>query len=187
MKKILAVSGAIIVCILAVIGVLAAVKVETKFSYGAPTSIAFYEKSSVAKENGTGDSEFSSDSETYKTALKLIDKMLSTNMLTKVWNNDFAKNQISQDIDGKYSDYSNSVLSTNYAIKLNFSEKQKQVIEYNGDTKIIEYFSLLFILGEDNYHEMPVYFTIATSGNYQKFPITVKGNPKQLIKFIQNI
>ena len=188
MKKIIAFSSIIILAVIAIITSLACIKTNPRLTFNNPTSICAYANSSVAVKNGKGEDEFTASSVTYDKILNEVKNMFNLSLLSRVWNGDTKNPIVSQDILNEYPACNSSLLSENYAIVLNFSEKQRQIVEYNGDTKIVEYYGLTIVLSlNSGYQQIPLYFKTSSSGSYQTNPMLVYGDATKLIEYIKTM
>lgn len=188
MKKVIAFSSIIILAVIAIITSMACIKTNASLSFNNPTSIVAYANSSVAVKNGKGEDEFTSSSVTYDKILSEVKNMFSLSLLTRVWHGDTSNPKVSQDILNEYPTCNSSLLSENYAVVLNFDEKQRQIIEYKGDTKLIEYYGLTIVLSlNSGYQQIPLYFKTSASGAYQTNPILVYGDATRLIDYIKTM
>lgn len=189
MKKFIICTAVFLGAILIMLTTTCFIKTQPKFTYDNPTSVVVYAKSSVAIKNGKGESMFSKDSITYREVTNLVNQMYKISMFSHISHGNSIKPVVGQDISESYSSWSSSILTKNYAVAFNFDEKQRQVVEYQGNTKVVEYFGFVIILNEEqqNYAELPIYFKTSTDGSYTKAPMLVKAKSKDLIKYIQSI
>lgn len=193
MKKFIAISSAILVAIVAVFITLGCIKPENGIDCGAPNRVYLYAKSATAIKNGNkSDGEtygFSSASVTYEEVTKLVNEMFSISMLEYAFHGDSTKPVVGQDIANKYAKYSSSLIENKaYAVRYTFTEKQSQVVSYQGDTKVVEYYAIMMIINPDkNYQEIPVYFsTTSGSSSYAEKPMLVNAKTDKLVEYIKN-
>ena len=188
MKKVIAFSSIIILAVIAIITTMACIKTNVKFEFSNPTSIVAYANSSVAVKNGKGEDEFTSSSVTYDKILNEVKNMFNLSMLSRVWHGDTTSPKISQDVLNEYPTCNSSLFSENYAVVFNFEEKQRQIVEYKGDTKLVEFYGLTIELSlSEGYQQIPLYFKTSSSGSYQTNPILVYGDATKLIEYIKTM
>lgn len=189
MKKFLIASGAILSFVAVLFITLACIKPQPKFSYGAPSQIYIYAKSSSAVQNGKGESSFSPSSETYKSVLKKTTNMLKVSMFDNAIHGNSVYSTVGQDIVGENSSYSSSMLSSKYyAVSFSFDDTQKQVVECDGDKKTIEYKRFIILLDpEQDYQTALVYFSTSDSLSSAKNPMLVNVRASKLIEYINEI
>lgn len=189
MKKFLIASGTILSVIVVLFITLACIKPQPKFSYGEPSQIYIYAKSSSAVQNGKGESSFSPSSETYKSVLKKTNEILKVSMFDNAVHGNVVYSTVGQDDSGQYSSYSSSMLSSKYyAVSFSFEDSQKQVVVCNGDKRTIEYKRFILLLDPDqDYQTALVYFSTSDSLSSAKNPMLVNVRASKLIKYIDEI
>lgn len=189
MKKFLIASGTILSVIVVLFITLACIKPQPKFSYGEPSQVYIYAKSSSAVKNGKGESSFSPSSETYKSVVEKTNEMLKVSMFDNAVHGNVVYSTVGQDLDGKYSSYSSSMLSSKYyAVSFAFEDTQKQVVVCNGDKKTIEYKRFIILFDpEQNYQTALVYFNTSDSLSGAKNPMLVNVRASKLVEYINEI
>lgn len=190
MKKFLAVSAVFLVAVVAIFTTLGCVKPKLDLEYDAPKKVIVYAKSSTALQNGVGDREFSSTSITYRNIVEKTKEMFEVSMFDHAINGNSVFPSVQLDVEKNYSKYSSSLLTSKYAVLLSFEETQSQVVLYKGDKKHISYQKLLILIDpEQNYQEVPVYFssTSETGTDYDESPMVINVNAAELIKYIDEI
>lgn len=189
MKKFLIISASFLAVVLVLITTLGLVKPNLNFNYDAPTEIMLYRKSSSAVTNGKSDDSYSSSSNTYEKALENLEKSMEVSMLDNLYHGYNAVSKVCQDSDGTYATWSSSLLSTKYAIRLNFEETQQQIVEFEGDEKLIKYKKIIILIDPDlDYQLVPVYFgTSSTDSSYEENPMLINIRAKKLIEFIADV
>lgn len=188
MKKFIIISAVMTASILIMLLTMCFIKTAPNFTYSQPSSVMAYAKSSVAIKNGKGDSEFSPNSQTYKDLTSEVDKMFKISMFKRVIKGDTVNPVVGQDIEGKTDSWSSTLLSKNYAVAFNYKKKQRQIVNYDGDTKVVEYYGFVIILSEESsFTEVKIYFKTGTDSSYTNNPMLAYGNTKNLIKAIENL
>lgn len=188
MKKFLIASASILGVIIVLFVTLACIKPQSKFTYGEPTKVCVYAKSSSALQNGKGESSFSPTSVTYRNIMEKTEEIFKVSMFDYAVHGDSVYPVTGQDLAGEYSSYSSSLLNSKYSVSFTFDETQKQVVVCDGDKKTIEYKKIIILIDPDkNYQTVPVYFSTSESGSYEKNPMVVNIRASKLIRYINEI
>ncbi len=164
------------------------IKTSPNLTYQNPETIMIYAKSSVAIKNGKGESTFSKESNTYQDVVKNVEDMFKISMFSRISHGQTIYPNVGQDVEKSKPSWSTSILSKNYAVAFTFKEKQRQIINYQGDTRIIEYFGFIIIAQEAlGFTEVSIYFKTSSDGSYTNSPMIAYANTKQLVKYIESI
>lgn len=87
----------------------------------------------------------------------------------------------SQDVDCEIGYYSNALKQENLCIELVFDQVQQQLIQIDGNEKVVEYYSMLFVVNEGGAHVVAVYLNQNTSNRvYTGLPMLVRADTTNL-------
>ena len=95
----------------------------------------------------------------------------------------------SQDLRDKYDTWSYSNKSNYYCLELIYKNKQSVVVNVEGSTKVIEYYSLIMKVEKSTLsHEVAVYFSTTedydASKTYSASPILINANQNALYSYM---
>lgn len=185
LKRFSIISAVIIGLIITTIITLACIKVDNGLGLDDPSKIIFYSKSTVGTQYSLEEtpSKYNKANKLYKemTNLSVIDYMITGKSL---------KLEPSQDVNQKYDTWKDVNKSNNYCLELIFDEKQSIIVNVDGNTRVVEFYSLIMILQKSsNGKEAVMYFSTSegTSKNYSTSPILVNAKQNDLYKLAKSL
>lgn len=96
----------------------------------------------------------------------------------------------SQDIDNEYSRWSENNKSNGYCVELIFNDKQTVIVSIDGDTKVVEFYGLIFMV-EDSIasREVAIYFSTSegSSKSYTTNPMLLNAKQNKLLSYLIEI
>ena len=96
----------------------------------------------------------------------------------------------SQDIDNEYGRWSENNKSNGYCVELIFNDKQTVIVSIDGDTKVVEFYGLIFMV-EDSIasREVAIYFSTSegSSKSYTTNPILLNAKQNKLLSYLIEI
>lgn len=180
--------SAIIVAIIAITTVvLSCVKIDNPIGLPQADIIMVYSKSSSGLEYSKNDTP-----EKYNRLVEEVNNMTKLSVMDCMINDWDLHRTPSQDINNTYKKFDKyAVTPENYCVELIYEEKQELLIEFEGDTRVIPFYALLFVVEETKHgQEIALYFsttddidsvkTYSSSSN----PILIKGDTSKLFKYI---
>ena len=181
MKKFIAVSAVFFVSIIAIFIGLSCIHPQSNLIYTGSDTINIYAKSTTAKKT------YNKDSKGYNTVVEYIGDALKISTFTHLFNGT-TDPRLTQDV-GNLAEYSaNSVLTKNYAISLQFSTEQKQVVYEDGNEHVITHYGYIIIINPDkDYQLVQLYFKPYTYSNYKAEPMLAYINAKEVIQYIDSL
>ncbi|MBQ7466823.1 MAG: hypothetical protein IJS74_01990 [Clostridia bacterium] len=184
-KKFSIVASIIAALIVIMVVIFGCLKVNNGLSVNDPDSILVYSKSTIANEYTKTDTPkiYGELLNHYKemTNMTVFDYMLSKNDINT---------KPTQDLENKYKEWTNVNKQNGYCVEFLYNEKQTVIVSIDGDTKVIEFYSLIMQVSETSgVQNIALYFstTIGTSKTYSDSPIVVVGKHNQLLNYVRNI
>ena len=167
--------------------VLSCVKVNNPLEVDNPSKIIVYAESSSALVTCT-EKDRPSD---YKKLVDGVKDMTNLSIFECMLNDYDLKRMASQNVDKEYPSFSKSTLtSNNHCIELIFENKQEIIISCEGDTKVIEFYALIFTLEKSTSgQEIELYYSTSTDEykTYTKTPILINAKTNKLLKLVKSI
>lgn len=149
-----------------------------------PESFIIYTKSTVGKPVTYEDTP-----SRYKDINKQISNMTSLNIFDYMVKGISLNAGVGQDLSNQFEkDWNNQNKSDSYCVEMIFKEKQSIVVTVDGNTKVIEFYALIFELPDTNKASyIPVYFSnsTGTSKSYQSNPLVIVAKTGKLAKLIK--
>jgi len=200
MKKIFVIIASVVMSLVVImVIVMSLVKVNVKIDYdGDPKQIYIYNQSTDAISHTSGGSKinyFTKENEEYSEILSYLNKATNISVFERLLNNSTLKNEVEQDFDGTYTKWSTELKKKNIVIELVYDSKQRDsVVYYKGDSKVISYYTLAFVIPVGGgVRDVVVYFsstndTTRKEVEYtQNKPIHFKIKADKLIKYVKSM
>ena len=180
--------SAIIVAIMVITTiVLSCVKIDNPIGLPDADIIMVYSKTSSGSEFTKTDRP-----EKYNRLKEEVKNMTKLSVMDCMINDWDLHRTPSQDVNNTYKKFDKyAVTPENYCVELIYEEKQELLIEFEGDTRVIPFYALLFVVQESEHgQEIALYFsttegldstkTYSSSSN----PILIKGDTTNLFEYI---
>ena len=186
LKRFTIISSIIIALIVVATIVLGCVKVDNPLALPNADVIVVYSEGSSVEYTKEGTPA------KYNRLAKEVKNITKLTILECMVNDYDLKRVPSQALDGKYDSFSKSTAtSENYCVELVYEKKQSLLVSYEGDTKVVEFYALLFIVEESgNGQEIALHFSttegIDSYKSYTKSPITIEGKTDKLLVYINS-
>lgn len=192
MKKIFCIVAAVIIAFVGVlITTFACVKKSLGFNYGEPYCINIYYKGSTTIHKDGG-SYFKEDKE-YINTIASLKKSTKTSLLNLLLKTGSVKYDIQYGGE-KYATYDTEMKSKNMVIELIYKQTQNVVVYENGNSRVIPYTCLLFIIPcEKEFQEIVIYYseyndsTIKEKEYKENIPFIINSNPSKILKYVESI
>ncbi len=148
-----------------------------------PDSINIYKNSIAALNNKSytsSDSEFFDINASVENVgkISIFDRLISGARLN---------DEITQSGDDEYSNVITDVKKSNYCVEYIYTTNQDKIIHIDGQTKVISYNRLLYVLPKSNgVNKVIVYF--ANDKGYENYnPLVMNGKTEEIIKLIDSL
>lgn len=152
MKKVFIILSSVLMSLIIImVVVMSIVKVNVCIDYdNDPKQIYIYNQSTDAISHTSGGSKinyFTKDNDVYNKILNQLNNSTNISVFERLLNNSTLKNEVSQDYDGTYTKWSTELKQKNIVIELIYDTKQRDaIVYYNGDSKVISYYTLAFVI-----------------------------------------
>ena len=185
-KKFAICTSIIIGIIVVTMVVLGCVHINNKLEIDTPTSYVVYLKSSAGKEY---------TEETHPSKYKKFNELLNNSTNLNVFDY-MAKGlsldaKASQDYSNQFVDWKEANKAENVCLEMVFDKKQTMVVNVQGNTKVVEFYSLIMqVDSSSRASRVALYFSNSTGSvkNYQeKNPICVVMKQSKLYKFLNSL
>ena len=182
MKRFAIVVSVVVAMIIGILCATACTTVEYQLKYKNANAFKLY------KTETTVGTEISKTNNNFEKVESLINQLLTSSVSERVLNNIDLDTKIEQDLSGNSDNYSTTLLRENYAISIDYTELQEQIVYYQGDSKVLQHYGYMIILGKTKgYTQVKIYYrTNSSTTSYQNNPMIVYGNTTKLINYIEN-
>jgi len=185
MKKIFLIATACFVTI--IVGLLIATNfifVTEKISDKAPSTISVYKKS-LAVLNGK---TYEEKDDNYKLIYEEIEKIGNVSIFDRLIYSAGLNNQLEQSNNDEYTKSISEVRKNNYCVEYIFDKRQDKIVYLNGNTKVITYDKLLYVLPTASGVNNIIIYYAESSNGYEKFnPIIMNGKTENIINLINGL
>lgn len=187
-KKFAIIASVFISVIIITMVVLACIPVNFELGVDEPKYFKYYVNSST--DGGEKSSEESP--KIYNNLNKLFKKSTKLSVFDYMTKGLSLKAKPTQDTEKKFSPYTTNMKEKNVCLEVVFENKQTVVVEIDGDTKVIEFYSLFMILNESSRaHEVALYFSTST-GSYKDYssstePIVIVAKTNKLFDYVSSL
>lgn len=126
----------------------------------------------------------------YQKLLKLYNSMTNLSIADYMFRGKSVQEMPSQDVDNKYSTFSESSKQEEVCIELIFNEKQSLIVSIDGNTKRVEFYALIMTVKKSTLsREVAVYFSGSTGETkyYSNSPILINAKQNALYKYASTI
>lgn len=156
--------------------VLCFIKTDTPLTISTPSTFYLYNNSTTATQITENE-----DSEKFNRIYSSLKDMTSLNVFVRLAQGGKLDEKPSQDVDCEIGYYSNQLKQENLCLEVVFDEIQRQIIQIDGNTKVLEYYSMLFVVEKSGTHTVAIYLN-QNSGNrvYTGLPMLVRANTTNL-------
>lgn len=157
--------------------------ITEKIAVNQPKSINIYKNSTTILNNKSYNSE---DNE-FNNIIKTVENIGKVSIFDRLISQTGLQNSIRQSGDNDYSDVISDVKTSNYCIEYIYEGNQDKVIAINGQTKVISYNRLLFVLPTTSgINNIIVYF--ANDKGYENYnPLLFYGKTQDIINLINSL
>ena len=148
-----------------------------------PESINIY-KNSTSSLNSKSYKE--KDSE-YKEIISKVSNLGNISIFDRLISGSSLDDKIIQSKDDEYSDNITDIKKANVCIEYIFESKQDKIIFIDGNSKVINFNKLLFVIPTNSgVNDIIIYY--ASDKGYESYnPLVMRGKSDSLINFINNI
>ena len=191
MKKIfIAVSSFFMVAVITLLIVLGNVRKNITFEYDNPSVIRVYNKSTNPIKNDG----YNKNDEPYKNLIKKLKEMTNMTLMQRLDNLKTIKANVNVDSVGTYNSWQSEMKKDNLVIELDFAEEQDLVVYDGGNTRVISYWCLAYVITTyENFDEIVIYYSTTNSStareeSYAKCdPIVIKGYTEDIVRYVNTI
>lgn len=163
--------------IVGIIVVFACVKTDPNLQMNKPAKYIVYNNSSAGK------TITQEEKSSYEKLTKGIENCFKVNIFNTLASRKEVGYKPSQDIKNVYPTFSKS--SSTVYVEMVFDKIQTMIVEIDGDTRAIDYFSLIFEVKDSNrVKEIAIYHSSTTNQKYTTSPILVLGKQNKLYDLI---
>lgn len=182
MKKLTVITSIVIALIVGILCSMACVTVKYELNYKNANGFK------ICKKDTDVSTEIKNTNDDFEKVENLVSKLLTTSLVERNIHGQNLDTKINQDLSGNSDNYSTTLLAKNYAISIDYTQEQEQIVYYQGDSKVIKHYGYMLILGTNKgYQEIKIYYrTSSGTTNYQNNPMLIMGNTTNLINFIEN-
>lgn len=161
MKKVFSIISACITGLIIVFVICACViKTNIPLEYGNPMQITIYNQATTS----IGGKDFKEGSKYYNAILKELNNVTNVSMFNRLVNGDSLTDKPQQDLDEKISKWSTEMKLENIVVELIFDKQQDAVVYYDGSSKVVSYWSLLYVIPlNEAYNEIILYYATTNS------------------------
>jgi len=165
--------------IISIFVVFACVRVNPNLQMKEPTKFILYKNSNTGKTITTQDKNYNRLKEEFEKSFKV-------SIFNTLVSNKKVGYKPSQDIDNVYPTFSKN--SSNVYIEIMYDTVQTIIVENDGNTHAIDYFSLIFEVKNDRgVKEVAIYHSSSNNQKYTISPILVLGKQNKLYNTIFEI
>ncbi len=187
MKKVFVyISIAMMVTMVVFISVLCFVKKNVPIDYVSPYQVNVFNhsiSSTILKEKDKN----------YSKVLSGVNDITNVSIFNRLIHGGDLNEKIYIDMDEKYTKYNSDIKKDNIAIEMIFDKEQDTVVWYNGSSRVISYFSLIYIIPDfKNPSEVIVYYSTSNGDTREKLysecnPMIIYGSTRNFVNFAKNI
>lgn len=187
-KKFAIVASVFIGFIIITMVVLGCVHVNMELEVDEPKYFKYYVNSS----SDGGEKNADDSPKIYKNLNKLFKKSTSLSVFDYMSKGLSLKAKPTQDTENQFSPYATNMKEENVCLEVVFENKQSLVVEIDGDTKVIDFYSLFMIVNESSKaQEVALYFS-TSSGSYKDYssskePIVIVAKTNKLYDYIMSL
>lgn len=191
MKKIfIAVSAFFMVVVVTMLIVLANVRKNITFEYDRPSIIRVYNKSTNPIKN----EGYTKDDDEFSVIVDKLQQMTNMTLLQRLNNLKTLDAKVNVDSEGVYNGWQTQMKKENLVIEIDFDDEQDLVVYDNGNTRVVSYWCLAYVITTyENFDEIVVYYSTtkdstAREESYAKcVPIIIKGYTEDIVRYVNTI
>jgi len=167
--------------------VLGFVKTKSPLNQETPSKFYIYDNSAVAQ---TVTKE--SDPELFDKLCAELENLTNISVAARLIQGGSVNEQPSQDIDQNYGEITvDLVKHTSLVLEVVWENKQQQIVEINGDKKVLEYYSCAIVLDDTAPQLLPICLSQSTPSSvkreYKGSPMLVRGTTAGLFNVIKSV
>lgn len=185
-KKFSIVASIIASLIVIMVVVFGCLRLNNGLEINDPDSFIVYSKSIVA----TGEYTSENAPKTYNKIKNLYRNMTNLTVFDYMFSNNNLNTKPTQDLDNEFKQWTNVNKQSGYCVEFVYNNKQTVVVTVDGDTKVIEFYSLIMQIEENaGVQKIALYFSTSSgsSKTYSDNPIVVLGKQKNLFKYVKEM
>lgn len=161
------------------------IKSNVCIAVGSPYSVVVFDHSTTGNEI--------KDEKVLEKFYKQMEKLTNVSVYDKLINKASIEKKIFQDSNDKYAKWSTDLLNKNLVIEIIYNSIQDLVVYDGNNSRVVSYYCISFVVPKtDDFTEIAVYYSLTSNseGNEKNesyatcTPLTLYGNAKELIKFI---
>lgn len=191
MKKIfIAVSSFFMVAVITMLIVLGNVRKNIVFEYDRPSVIRVYNKSTNPIKN----EGYTKNDEPFGLIVEKLKEMTNMTLMQRLNNLKTLKANVNVDSAGTYNSWQSEMKKDNIVIEMDFPEEQDLVVYDGGNTRVISYWCLAYVITTyENFDEIVIYYSTTNSStareeSYAKCdPIVIKGYTEDIVRYVNTI
>lgn len=187
MKKVFSyISIGIIASIMVFISVLVFAKKNIPITYAKPYQINVFNhslSSTILKE----------EDDKYEKVLHGLNEMTNVSLFNRLKDGGNLKEKIFLDDEGKWTKFNSELKKDNIAVELIFDKEQDLVVWSEGASKVISYFSMMFLIPESNtLDDIIVYYSSENSDQRETYyskctPVVLPGDATEVASITKGI
>ncbi len=191
MKKIfIAVSSFFMVAVVTMLIVLGTVRKNIEFEYDRPSVIRVYNKSTNPIKN----EGYKKEDEPFSVIVEKLQDMTNMTLMERLNNLKTLDADVNVDSIGTYNSWKSEMKKDNLVIEIDFDDEQDLVVYDGGNTRVISYWCLAYVITTyENFDEIVVYYSTtkdstAREESYAKCdPIVIKGFTDEIVDYVNSI
>ena len=161
------------------------IKSNVCIAVGNPYSVVVFDHSTTGNEI--------KDEKVLEKFYKQMEKLTNVSVYDKLINRASIEKKIFQDSNDKYAKWSTDLLNKNLVIEIIYNSIQDLIVYDGNNSRVVSYYCISFVVPKtDDFTEIAVYYSLTSNseGNEKNkyyaacTPLTLYGNAKELIKFI---
>ena len=146
-----------------------------------PTSITVYD---YGKQSTGITLTPAADEQQFSSILNCFENITSVSVFERAYSGSNVYDLPGLDINQQKATWGASIVD-NKTIELTFGEKQSMIVDIDGYTRQIDFYSIAIVVTNSIFvHEVALYYKISTSGVYTSSPILIKAKTDKLYKMI---
>lgn len=189
-KRFIAISALLTAVVVTLLIVLGTVRKNVCLEYDAPSVIRIYNQSTNPIKNDG----YTKDDEPYKVIIEKLTQMTNMTLMQRLNKLKNLKTNVYVDSAGTYNSYKSEMKKENLVIELDFSEEQDVVVYDDGNTRVVSYWCISYVITKlDDFTEIVVYYSTTNSStareeSYAKCdPIILKGFTQDIVNYVNSL
>ena len=137
---------------------------------------------------------YTEDNDKYSKILNNLNKVTKVSVFNRLVNKASLKKEIEIDIDGNKRKWSTDLKKEYIVVELVYDRQQDVVVYYKGDSRVISYFCLSYVIPANNEFSDVVVYYATTNNDATKdesyascIPLVLKGKAGKFVNFVNGL